>query len=104
MKTKNAVVLVAVGLGLAASLFAAEKLSANAEPNVIWLKSHGEPVVELRIIRGGDKVEVTADQSSYNASSRLMIWSGETSIRIKVAGGSPIIVKADEAESSSIAK
>lgn len=104
MKTKNAAVLVVVSLGLAASLFAADKLSANAEPKVIWLKSHGEPVAELRILRGGDQVEVTADQSSYNSESRLMVCSGATSVKIKVAGGSPIIIKADEVEMSSFVK
>ena len=96
--------MVAVSLGFAASLYAAEKLSANAEPRVIWIKSHGEPVAELKILRGGDKVEVTADQSSFNAASRLMVWSGATSVKIRVAGGSPIIIKADEAEMSSLAK
>ena len=104
MKSKNAAVLVAVGLGMAASLFAAEKMAANAEPKVIWLKSHGERVAELKIFQASDKVEVTTNQSSYNAAGRLVAWSGDASIKIKVTGGSPIIVKADEVEARFLAK
>jgi hypothetical protein len=63
MKTKYAVVIVAVALGLAATLYATEQVANNAN-KVIILKSHGVAVAELRLLKS-DSLQVKWHEAEF---------------------------------------
>ena len=99
MKTKYIVAIVAVGLGLAATLFAAES-QAVVKMKTILIKSHGETVAELRVpVTKTSTVEMKCNESPLvNASTGHMTFKGGVTIQINTAGGLPVTLKADEVE------
>jgi hypothetical protein len=103
MKTKYAVAIVTVGLGLAATLFAAEKQAAGSASKIITLKSHGVAVAELRLLKN-DMFQINGQTENYNATTGVMTTKGGVTIQLGSAGDSPITIKADEVEVSPIAK
>src|ERR1700722_5397727 len=96
MKTKHIILAAVAALGLVASLFAAEEQANNATSQVIKLKSHGETVAELRLVKkttpeikgGGILVGKTGNVD----------FKGGITIILRNDGGSPITIKADEVE------
>jgi len=103
MKTKYAVVIVAIALGLAATLYAAEQQAANAATKIITLKSHGVAVAELRLLTR-DSLQINGMKENLDAMTGVMTAKGGVTIQVGGAGDSPITIKADEVEVSPIAK
>jgi len=95
MKYKYSVIMAAVVLGLMATLFAVEKPSGVSAPKLIRLKSNGDTIAELRLPKG-TAFTISAKKTNYDVRSERNTAMGDVTIRIEHAGGSPIIVKADE--------
>jgi hypothetical protein len=89
MKTRYAVAVVASGLALAATLFAAEQRTAKALPNVIKLKADGEVVAEMRFYKDF-KIQFLKQEPASGGAPRQM------TIEITPKGDSPITVRAEE--------
>jgi hypothetical protein len=107
MKLKYAVVLVAIGLALAAILIETRSGSrsegrnaaALAAPKVLLLKSNGSVVADLKV-RRGIGVGITSQSLDFNVGTKQMSYVGSVSIKIAEAGGSPVTVLADEVDTS----
>jgi hypothetical protein len=97
MKTKYSVALVATGLALAATLFAAEQSPAKALPNVIKLKVHGEVVAEVRFYK--DFALRLKQKRGSGAAPRQMMIEVSPKGHLPV-GDWPITVTAEEIELS----
>lgn len=114
MKTKYAAVIVAVGLGLAATLFAADNAvvirhAAGSASKIIMLKSHGVAVAELRLLNNDIVLQLRANQinsqtENDNATTGVTTAKGEVTIQLGSTGDSPITIKADEADVISVAE
>ena len=103
MKTKYTVVIVAIALGLAATLYAAEQQVANAAHKVITLKSHGVAVAELRLLTR-DSLQVNGMKENLDAMTGILTAKGGVTIQLGSTGDSPITIKADEVVVSPVAK
>ena len=101
MKTKYIVAIVTVGLGLAATLFAAES-QARLKIKTILIKSHGETVAELRMpLTKTSTIEMKCNCTPlFNASTGHITFKGGVTIQINTTGGLPVTVKADEIETT----
>jgi hypothetical protein len=98
MKHKYLLKMVAVVvLGLTVTLFAVEKQPGTNTPRLIRLKSNGDTIAELRIPNGAG-YEITGKASNYEVTTGRQTAKGEVTIRIRHAGGSPVVVMADEIE------
>ena len=97
MKQKYPVMIAAIVLGLTVALFAVEKQSGTSAPKLIRLKSNGDTIAELRIPKG-TTLEISGKESNYDVNSERATAKGDVTIRILHAGGSPVVVKADEIE------
>src|SRR6266446_6405065 len=97
MKHKYLVIIGAAVLGLTVTLFAVERQSGVGPPTLIRLKSNGDTIAELRLPKGPGFM-ISAKNSNYDVRSERNTAKGDVTIRIEHAGGSPVIVKADEIE------
>jgi lipopolysaccharide export system protein LptA len=103
MKTKYTVVIVAIALGLAATLYATEQQTANAATKIIILKSHGVAVAELRVLTR-DSLQINGMKQNLDAMTGVLTAKGGVTVQLGSAGDSQITIKADEVEVSPIAK
>ena len=102
MKTKYAVIIVVVALGLAATVYATEQAANNAN-KVIILKSHGIAVAELRLLKS-DSLQINGMKQNYDTMTRVLTAKGGVTVQLGSTGDSPITIKADEVEVSPVAK
>ena len=89
--------IAAVVVGLTVTLFAVEKPSGTGPANLIRLKSNGEIIAELRFTKG-TAYEISGTSVNVYAYEERTIAKGDVTIYVHHAGGSPIVVKADEVE------
>ena len=103
MKTKYAVGLFIIGLGVAVSLFAAEQKADTAKPRILLLQAHGETIAELRLLKN-DTFEFSGGDTNkepginFNASTGQFASKNGFTIKISREGNifQMITIKADE--------
>jgi len=95
MKSKHTAVIIALVLAVVATVFAVEKQSATAAPRLIRLKSNGATIAELKLPKG-TQFEIKSPESTHEKDSGRLTAKGGVTIQIKHAGGSSVIVQAEE--------
>jgi len=100
MKTKVAVSIFTIIIGLAATLFAADKLPRGVRGTTCSLKSNGVVVAELWIPATEKSTVKVIGGRSYGSMGGYMTTKGGPIVEIETTGGAPIIIKADEIELS----
>jgi hypothetical protein len=102
-KTIRAALAVSVALGTAAAVYAVGGQPWKENPTLLLLKSNGETVAELRILKGTKaKVEMDGQikikQLGNIQRATLTNSKGNAPLRIVVEGAKPIEIKADQIE------
>ena len=100
MKNKYKVAIVTIGLGLVVTLFAAEKQAVDGPSDLILIKSHGNVVAELRVLKTTPsnitckEIKMVRDSVTGNTTIK-----GDITIQLSPTDGPPITIKANEIES-----
>jgi len=100
MKQKYLVIIAGLALGLGGTVLSVENQSGTSAPKLIRLKSNGETIAELRILKSA-RFSIAAKEAKYNTDIHRWTLKGDVRIEIKHEGGSPVLVKAHEIESVS---
>jgi hypothetical protein len=98
MKTKHAVGIGMIGLALAATLFIAEKQASSPASQIIALKSGGETVAEIKVVKSTKcHVEVKGEKLTRDDLTKNVTLTGSGSLTIQFdPGAASITVKGDE--------
>src|SRR5436190_20626351 len=100
-KTTFAAAITIVGLSLAAALYAIDGHPWKENPTLLRLKSNGETVAELHILKSTKaKVDMNGKikikQVSGIQRATLINEKGEAQIRITLEGGEPVQIRAEQ--------